>query len=97
MHLALRVHFHSGEEGEHKVKIRLVNPDGVEVVGLDADAMVDKLDSLEGGSVQLVLGLNNVPFKTAGRHAFDIFLDGRYEHTIPLLVETPAARVIKHE
>jgi hypothetical protein len=97
MHLALRVHFHSGEEGEHKVKIRLVDPDGVEVVGLDADAMVEKLDSLEGGSVQLVLGLNNVPFKTGGRHAFDIFLDGRYEHTIPLLVVAPPSQVNTHE
>lgn len=97
MHLALRVHFHSGEEGEHKVKIRLVDPDGAEVVALDADAMVGGLHSLEGGGVQLVLGLNNIPFKTSGRHAFDIFLDGRYEHTIPLLVLPPVPQSNQHE
>lgn len=97
MHLALRIHYHPGEEGDHQVKIRLVDPDGVEVVALDADATVDKLDPIEGGGAQIVLSLNNVPFKKGGRHAFDIFLDGRYEHTVPLLVVAPTAAAKKHK
>lgn len=94
MYIALRVHFHPGEEGDHKIKIRLVDPDGKEIVALDADVAVVDMDPIEGGHVQLVLALNNVPFKSLGRHAFDIFLDGRYEHTIPMVVgerKRPAA------
>lgn len=91
MCIALRVHFHPGEEGGHKIRIRLVDPDGVEIVGMESEATVAVLDPLEGGTTQLVLNLNNVPFKVPGRHSFDIFLDGRYEHAIPVSVDLPAA------
>ena len=86
MYVALRVHVHPGEEGDHEIKIRLVDADGKEIVALGADVTASDMDPLEGSHVQLVLSLNNVPFKAFGRHAFDIFLDGRYEHTIPLVV-----------
>ncbi len=86
MYIALRVRFHPGEEGGHKIKIRLVDPDGTEILSLDGDATVATMDPVEGGTSQLVLALNNVPFKVFGRHAFDLFLDGRHEHTVPLSV-----------
>lgn len=88
MFIALRIHFHPGEEGSHKIKLRLVNPDGAEIVSLDADAVVGEGDPLEGSNIQLVLSLNNITFEVVGRHAFDLFLDGRYEHTVPLRVTT---------
>ena len=86
MFIALRVHFHPGEDGSHKIKIRLVDPDGGEIVSLEADAGIPQIDPVEGANLQLVLSLNNVPFVAYGRHAFDVFLDGRYEYTIPLVV-----------
>jgi hypothetical protein len=86
MFIALRVHVHPGEDAAHKFKIRLVDPDGAEIVALDGDTTVEMVDPVEGANIQLVLSLNNVPFKVYGRHAFDIFLDGRYEHTVPLVV-----------
>lgn len=86
MFIALRVHFHPGEEGDHKLKLRLVDPDGVEIVALDADTHVGAGDPVEGFNMQMVLSLNNIPFKVRGRHAFDVFLDGRYEHTVPITV-----------
>ena len=87
MFIALRIHFHPGEEGAHAIKIRFVDADGQEIIALDADVTVKELDSIEGGNTQLVLSMNNVPITKAGRHAFDVFLDGRYEHSIPLVVE----------
>jgi len=86
MYVSLRVHLHPGEEPRHHFKIRLVDPDGAEIVALDGDAEVAVVEPLEGANLQLVLALNNVPFRAYGRHAFDIFLDGRYEYTIPLVV-----------
>ena len=91
MFVALRVHFHPGEGGSHQIKLRLVNPDGAEIVSLDAEAIVSIADPLDGSSIQVVLSMNNIPFRDAGRHAFDLFLDGRYEHTIPLKVARPPA------
>jgi len=92
MCIALRVHFHPGEEGGHKIGIRLVDPDGTQIVSLDGDATVAAMDPVEGGTAQLVLNLNNVPFKMKGRHSFDVFLDGRYEHSIALVLdERPAS------
>ena len=85
--VALRVHFHPGEEGAHGIKIRFVDADGQEIMALGADVTVKELDPVEGGNTQLVLSMNNVPITKAGRHAFDVFLDGRYEHSIPLVVE----------
>ena len=84
MFIALRVHIHPGEDNAHKIKVRLVDPDGGDIVTLDADATVETTDPVEGANIQLVLSLNNIPFKVFGRHAFDIFLNGRYEHTVPL-------------
>ena len=86
MFIALRVHFHPGEDGSHEIKVRLVDPDGKEIVSLEAEAGVLKVDPLDGANLQLVLSLNNVPFEVYGRHAFDVFLDGRYEYTLPLVV-----------
>lgn len=87
MYIALRVRFHPGEEGAHKIRLRLVDPDGTEIVSLGADVTVGAGDPLEGSSIQAVLSLNNISLKVEGRHAFDIFLDGRYEHTVPLRVK----------
>ena len=87
MFIALRIHFHPGEEGDHAIKIRFVNADGREIIGLTAHATVKALNPVDGGITQLVLSMNNVPIADTGRYAFDVFLDGRYEHTVPLVVE----------
>ena len=87
MFIALRIHFHPGEEGAHGIKIRFVDADGQEIIALHADVTFKELDPVEGGNTQLVLSMNNVPITKAGRHAFDVFLDGRFEHSIALVVE----------
>jgi hypothetical protein len=91
MYIALRLHVHPGEEGTHALRIRLVDPDGNELMSMDGDTTIGEIDPVEGTTVQLVLGLNNVVFNTAGRHGFDLFIDGRYEHSLSLTVaEAPA-------
>lgn len=84
MFIVLQIHFAPGEGQTHHVKIRLVDPNGGAIVELGADSRSGEVDPIRGVTVQLVLALNNIPFGTPGRHAFDIFLDGRYEHTVPL-------------
>jgi Family of unknown function (DUF6941) len=87
MALALRVRAHPGEEGRHAITVRLVDPDGAEVVQpLEAPFEIGVGDQLEGGTADLVLQLNGVPFETFGRHSFDIFVDGRFEKGVMLSV-----------
>jgi len=81
------IHFHPGEEGAHGARIRFVDADGRETIGLNADVTLRDLDPIEGGNTQLVLSMNSVPIGKAGRHSFDVFPDGRFEHSFPLVVE----------
>jgi hypothetical protein len=95
MTVVLRIRAHPGEEGGHEVRVRLVDPDGRDVItSLEAPIMFAELDPLDGGTAQLVLQLAGVELGSAGRHAVDVFLDGRFERTIALFVRkrpTPEA------
>jgi hypothetical protein len=87
MALAVRVHAHPGEVGRHAVTVRLVDPDGTEVIQpLQAPFEIGGMDPLEGGSADLVLQLSGVPLRTFGRHSFDILIDGRFEKGVKLNV-----------
>lgn len=87
MALALRIRAHPGETGTHQVTVRLVDPDGNEVIQpLEAPVEIGAGDPLEGGTADLVLTLNGVPFETFGRHSYDIFVDGRFEKGVTLSV-----------
>jgi hypothetical protein len=87
MALAIRVRAHPGEAGRHAVMVRLVDPDGTEVIqALDAPFEIGGVDPLEGATADLVLQLAGVPLETFGRHSFDVFIDGRFEKGIMLSV-----------
>lgn len=92
MALALRLSVEAGEEPSHDLQIRLVDPDGADVIA-PMQARVDVEAGTEPEtSVNLILDLNLIKFGCYGPHSFDIFLDDRFEHRIPLTVErTPAA------
>jgi hypothetical protein len=89
MAMALRIHLHPGEEGQHKVRIRLVDPDGREIVSLDAEMNVDFIEPVNGTNSQMVLQMNGLPFEKHGQHSFDVFLDGRYESSAALEIIMP--------
>jgi hypothetical protein len=87
MALALKLSLHAGEDPAHRLKVRLVDPDGVDVIApMEAEVDVEP-GAAAGASVNLILDLNLVKFTNYGPHAFDIFLDGRFEHQVPLTVE----------
>lgn len=90
MTLVLRVVLHPGEEGEHEVRLRLVDPDGKELFGLKTKVKIPEVDPVDGVSAEFILALNGVKFEKSGDHAFDVYLDGRYEETVRLKVMTGA-------
>ena len=89
LHLALRVCYGPADSGKHNLKVRLVDPDGREVLPtVQADFSADVPSDAEGdGALQIVLELGNVQFPATGPHAVDILLDDRYEDTVPLHIK----------
>jgi hypothetical protein len=87
MALALRIHIHPGEALKHGIRIKLVDPDGRDVLPeIGGEFVVPEVDPVAGATAQFVLDMDNVEFKTAGRHSFDVFVDGRYEESVPLAI-----------
>ena len=77
MALALKLVSDPGEDPAHHLTVRLVDPDGVDVVApMEGDVEV-KGEGEGEASVNLILDLNLVKFGTHGPHSFDIFLDGK--------------------
>jgi hypothetical protein len=87
MALALKLVCDGAEDSPHHLTVRLVDPDGVDVVApMEGDVEV-KGESESETSVNLILDLNLVKFGAHGPHSFDIFLDGKLERQVPLIVE----------
>ena len=90
MALALKLACDPGEAPAHHLSVRLVDPDGADVVPpMEGDVEV-KAEAEGDASVNLILDLNLVKFGVAGPHSFDVFLDGRLQRQVPLTVERMA-------
>jgi hypothetical protein len=87
MALALKLVCEPGEGPHHHLSVRLVDPDGAEVMpSMEGDVEVKGEPDGEA-SVNLILDLNLVKFQSVGPHSFDVFLDGDLERQVPLTVE----------
>jgi hypothetical protein len=87
MALALKLVSDPGEERAHHLTVRLVDPDGVDVVApMEGEVEFKGEDGAEA-SVNLILDLNLVRFRHHGPHSFDIFCDGDLARQVPLTVE----------
>jgi len=85
--IALRIRFEKIEEGEHKVRITMVNADGVPVLpGLDGNVKVQPAPQISSVCANMVLNLARVQFKEPGQYSVDLAIDGRHERSIPLRV-----------
>ena len=86
--VALRVSAHPSEPRKHALVIRIVDPDGTPIFpDLRGDLELPPSTKNETRTIQVVLDLNGLEFKTAGGHSVDILLDDRYEDSVPFTVE----------
>ncbi|MCL4553863.1 MAG: hypothetical protein M1617_07190 [Actinobacteria bacterium] len=87
MALALRLAADPGESSNHRLTLRLVDPDGDEVIpALDGDISFGEIHPQEGGRAQVILNMPGVLFSKAGAHSLEVLVDGRLEHSIDLFV-----------
>lgn len=87
MSLAVRLVADPGEARAHELTLRLVDPDGVDVIpAINGKIEFGEAHPVEGSRAQVVLNMPGVTFKTAGAHRMDILVDGRLESSVDLFV-----------
>ena len=85
--IALRIRFDRIEEGEHRVKINLVNDDGKAVFpGLDGNISVKMPPDGQSICANMILNLNGLKFEKAGQYSIDMAIDGRHEKSLPVYI-----------
>ncbi|MEJ2237726.1 MAG: hypothetical protein P8X82_05475 [Gemmatimonadales bacterium] len=83
LHLVIRLKGARTEIGEHKVKIRLTNQDGKEVITGDGTVTFSEPPA---GVLEVEAGAVLVPFETAGKYQFDVEVNSEARATVPITV-----------
>jgi hypothetical protein len=85
--VALRVRFERVEEGNHLVRIRIVDEDG-KAIGptIDGNISFQFPPNLLSVCANMVLNINGMKFEKPGRYSIDLAIDNRHETSLPLTV-----------
>ena len=86
--IALRLRFSRIEEGDHKIKITVVDEDGKAVLPpIDAGLFVKPLvDGTPSTAANLVLNAHAPKIEQFGEHSIDLAVDGRQVASLPLFI-----------
>jgi hypothetical protein len=76
------------EAGAHEAEIRMLSPDGGELLRLNGEMKLDPGPVTAGGMIRVphVINLDGLVFPEAGRYSFEIRVDGKHHVSIPLTV-----------
>ncbi len=86
--VAARMRFNKSEEGEHLIKINLIDEDGKSIVPpFETKGNVRFSGTTRTSlAVNIILNLQGLKFKSFGEYAIDLSLDGRHVASLPLTV-----------
>lgn len=85
--IALRVRFDRIEEGNHRVKISLIDADGQSLIpGLDGNIGIKFPEDVQSVCANMVLNMNGLKFEKPGQYSIELALDGRHEKSLPVNV-----------
>ena len=85
--VAVRVRFERIEEGNHRVRLNIVNEDGKFVIpALEGNLAIRLGEGLQSCCSNMVLGINGLKLEKPGRYSIDIAIDGRQERSLPIHV-----------
>jgi hypothetical protein len=82
--LVLRIAAVGSDAGEHEARIRLVGPDGEDLVRLDGGLQVGPAPTDDTTRIPHVLNLDGLVFPTAGTYRFEVEVDGSAMASLPL-------------
>jgi hypothetical protein len=91
--VALRVTFMSGDEGNRKLKLNLVNADGHSILPpIDIPVAVALPDDAHFVTRNFIVNIQGLKFPEAGLYSVDVRLDDKSEGGIPLWVKNLPSR-----
>ena len=87
--IALRLRFSRIEEGEHRIKINIIDEDGKLVApSLEANTKLDFGNKSESSvAINMILNLQRLKFEKYGEYSVDLALDGRQEASLPIHIK----------
>ena len=85
--IAIRIVFRDSDEGMHKLKLRLINEDGKNILpNLEPELHVKLPDNVYFYSRNMIFNLQQIRFEQAGLYSIDIMIDEKMASRIPLQV-----------
>jgi hypothetical protein len=86
--IAARLRFSKSEEGEHLIKINIVDEDGKPAVPPFETKGDVRFGDIQRTSiaVNMILNLQGLKFASFGEYAVDLTVDGRHAASLPLVV-----------
>ena len=87
--LVLRFIGGPADAGIHELAIRLLGPDGEEIVALDGELQVapGRRSLVSGLRIPHVLNLDGLVFHEPGGYTFEISVDGKHQASLPMAVD----------
>ena len=87
MSVVTRLRFPAEKEGHHQIKIRLTDNEGKEMLQPVEGSFTTSLTSgMLYAPVNLVFNFINIQFKSAGRYAFEMYVDGEWQSGLSLFI-----------
>ncbi len=91
--IAARIRFEKIEEGEHKVRVDVIDEDGKAIVPrLDGEISVRIREDAGSSGTNLILNLQGLKFERYGRYSINLAIDGRQVQSLPFSVREPASQ-----
>lgn len=87
--VAARVRFSKIEQGEHSVRIGVIDQDGKEVVPkLEGKVSVRVGDEAGSAAINLILNFQRIKLPDYGEYRIDLIVDGEQKASLPLFVRS---------
>lgn len=91
--LAARVRFEKVEEGDHTLRIYIIDEDGASIgPKLEGGISVRVPDAFGTSVANLILNLRGLEFKQFGKYRIDLAIDGNIQASLPLRVSQAPRR-----
>ena len=91
--VAARIRFEKIEQGDHKVRIDVIDQDGRPIVPrLNGNISVRAREDVGSSVVNLILNLQRLKFENYGEYRIDLAIDGKVEGSLPFSVREAPPR-----
>jgi hypothetical protein len=95
--VAARIRFEKVEEGEHSIRIYIMDEDGASVgPKLNGNITVRVPENVGTAVANLILNIHGLEFKRFGKYRIDLAVDGNIQASLPLRVNQVPARPSSH-